>query len=49
VYDREMELLFDLEQDPGERRNLAYRRPEVVETLRMALAAWERQLSTGKP
>jgi arylsulfatase A-like enzyme len=49
LYDREMELLFDLEQDPGERRNLAYRHPEVVKALRMALASWESQWSTGKP
>jgi arylsulfatase A-like enzyme len=49
LYDREMELLFDLEQDPGERRNLACRHPEVVKALRTALDAWEGQLSTGKP
>jgi arylsulfatase A-like enzyme len=49
VFDREMELLYDLEQDPGERRNLAYRHPEVVKGLRMALAVWESQWSTGKP
>jgi arylsulfatase A-like enzyme len=44
VYDREMDLLFDLEQDPGERHNLAYQRPETIRGLRMALARWESQL-----
>jgi arylsulfatase A-like enzyme len=41
IEDREMELLFDLEADSGERRNLAYRQPKVVEELRNALADWE--------
>jgi arylsulfatase A-like enzyme len=49
LYDREMELLFDLEKDPGERRNLAYRQPEVVKALRTALAGWESRLPTAKP
>jgi arylsulfatase A-like enzyme len=41
IQDREMELLFDLEADKGERRNLAYRQPKMVEELRKALAEWE--------
>ncbi len=49
VYDREMDLLFDLEKDPGERRNLAYRHPEVVKALRSARAEWESRLAAGKP
>jgi arylsulfatase A-like enzyme len=44
VADREMELLFDLEKDPGERRTLAYQHPEVVAALRKALAEWEKGL-----
>ncbi len=44
VYDREMELLFDLEKDIGEKRNLAFKHPEVVTELRAALAKWETQL-----
>jgi arylsulfatase A-like enzyme len=44
VYDREMELLFDLEKDVGERRNLAARHPEVVAELRTALAGWEARM-----
>jgi hypothetical protein len=39
-----MELLFDLEKDPGERRTLAYQHPDVVEALRKALAEWEKGL-----
>jgi arylsulfatase A-like enzyme len=41
VKDRGVELLFDLEKDIGERRNLAYRHPETVRALREALAGWE--------
>ena len=44
VYDREVELLFDLSADIGERRNLAYQHPEIVEELRKALADWESKL-----
>jgi arylsulfatase A-like enzyme len=41
VYDREMELLFDLEKDIGERHNLGFRHPEVLRELRAALIQWE--------
>lgn len=34
-------LLFDLENDVGERRNLAYRHPDIVDRLRRRLAEWE--------
>jgi arylsulfatase A-like enzyme len=44
VADRGVELLFDLENDPPERRTLAYRHPEVVAALRKALAEWEKGL-----
>jgi arylsulfatase A-like enzyme len=48
IYDREGELLFDLETDRGERRNLAYRRPETVAELRKALAEWEVGLARSR-
>ena len=38
-------LLFDLEQDPGETRDLAGDRPGQVVTLLARLAAWERDLA----
>jgi arylsulfatase A-like enzyme len=44
IQDREMDLLFDLEADVGERKNLAYRHPTVVAGLVKALAAWEAAL-----
>jgi hypothetical protein len=44
VYDREMELLFDLEKDNGEKHNLAFQHPNVVKELRRALIDWETQL-----
>jgi arylsulfatase A-like enzyme len=48
VLDREVELLFDLEKDVGERHNLAYRHPDVVQELRIALAQWEAKLPAIK-
>ncbi len=44
IRDREIELLFDLENDPSERKNLAYEYPEIVAQLRKALMDWDRQL-----
>ncbi len=48
VLDREVELLFDLEKDIGERHNLAFTHPEVVKELRKALAEWEATLPALK-
>ena len=47
--DGAIELLFDLSADPGERRDLAYRHPEVVARLRDALAAWESDVDSARP
>jgi arylsulfatase A-like enzyme len=44
VLDRDIELLFDLGKDIGERQNLARRHPEVVDELRKALSDWESKL-----
>jgi arylsulfatase A-like enzyme len=44
VRDRGMDLLFDLEADIGERKNLAYRHPDVVARLGKELVAWEKGL-----
>jgi arylsulfatase A-like enzyme len=43
--------LYDLRADPGEQRNLAEARPDVVERLRAELFAWvdRRQRETGLP
>ena len=38
-------FLFDLETDIGERRNLAYRHPDVLKELQSAFAAWETELA----
>jgi arylsulfatase A-like enzyme len=48
VYDREMELLFDLAADPGERKNQALANPEVVARLRGDLDQWEKSLPAVK-
>jgi arylsulfatase A-like enzyme len=39
------DMLFDLENDVGERRNLAFRYPKVVAELRGQLASWEADLA----
>jgi arylsulfatase A-like enzyme len=44
MIDREVELLFDLEADPGERHTVAFQHPELVKELRKALIEWEMKL-----
>lgn len=39
------ELLFDLEADPGERRNLFYRHQDIARSLRAEALAWESSVS----
>jgi arylsulfatase A len=42
-------LLFDLDHDPGERRNLFYEHQEKVVKLRAKLAEWDREMNQSKP
>lgn len=49
LYDREMVLLFDVDNDPGERRNQANLHPDLVQGLRLALAEWESKLPAVRP
>lgn len=39
-----MDLLFDLEADIGERTNLGYQHPDIVEDLQKRLKAWEAEI-----
>ncbi len=39
-----MDLLFDLEQDISERKNLCYQHPEIVNELKTKLVAWEQEM-----
>jgi arylsulfatase A-like enzyme len=39
------ELLFNLEDDPGERRNLYYRNQEVAAALRKAALSWQEEVA----
>ncbi len=39
--------LFNLEEDLGEKENLANKRPDMVKQLEDELAAWEREVSAG--
>jgi arylsulfatase A-like enzyme len=41
-------MLFDLSVDPGERSDLAARRPELVVALKKLLAAWEADVDRGR-
>ncbi len=44
LLDDTTEMLFDLEEDIGERHNLAYQRPKLLRELQAALAEWEKLL-----
>jgi len=45
----EFEQLYDLSKDPGERRNVAWRNPEVTKEISSAYAAWEEMLKKNPP
>lgn len=49
IRDGMLELLFNLEDDASERRNLAFRHPEIVARLRQALQDWEADLARQPP
>jgi len=42
-------LLFDLERDPGERRNLFYEQQAKAIELRGKLAEWDKEMNQSKP
>ena len=42
-------LLFDLSADPGERTDLAARRPDLVTALKRLLAEWESDVDQRAP
>jgi arylsulfatase A-like enzyme len=44
VLDGNIDLLFDIDKDPGERQDLSYQHPQVVGELKGALEAWEREV-----
>lgn len=49
LQDAGYDLLFDLHSDPGERRDLAYRHPDVVTRLKAQLAQWEAEMAAARP
>lgn len=49
VRDGDIELLFDVARDPGERTDMGYREPETLARLRGALADWEKDLAQDPP
>jgi len=42
-------LLFDLERDPGERRNLFYEHQDKAKELHAGLAEWDKEMNQSKP
>lgn len=49
VRDGSIDLLFDIERDPGERDDVSYQHPEMVRELKAALEAWERDVARDAP
>jgi arylsulfatase A len=45
--DSGMDLLFDLNEDPGERINLNYQHPEMVAHLKAKLKTWEAEMAAS--
>jgi hypothetical protein len=45
MQDGNVEMLFDLASDIGERRDLAFQEPEVFSQLKKSLATWESELA----
>ena len=43
-----LEMLFDLERDPGERETLFYQHPEVVRELSQSLKTWEQDVDHSR-
>lgn len=43
-----MDLLFDLEADIGERQNLGYQHPDIMEDLKAKLKAWEAEMDASE-
>lgn len=47
VQDAAVEMLFNLRDDIGERRDLAFRRPEILADLKARLKAWEDEMDAS--
>lgn len=49
VFDGALPMLFDLENDVGERQDLGFRHPDVMKDLERRLADWEADLAKNPP
>jgi arylsulfatase A-like enzyme len=47
VQDAAVEMLFNLKEDIGERRDLAFRHPEILADLKSRLQAWEAEMDAS--
>jgi hypothetical protein len=47
VQDAAVDLLFNLKDDIGERRDLSFRRPEILSDLKSRLKAWEDEMDAS--
>ncbi|MGB0766826.1 MAG: hypothetical protein ACPGYV_03865 [Phycisphaeraceae bacterium] len=48
-YDGSRPMLFNLENDPGETRNIAEENPQVVQRLTGLLVAWYKEVTRDQP
>jgi arylsulfatase A-like enzyme len=49
LQDAGYDLLFNLESDPGERKDVAFLHPDIVARLNGDLAAWEAEMAASNP
>ncbi|MEQ1852402.1 MAG: sulfatase-like hydrolase/transferase [Chthoniobacteraceae bacterium] len=49
IQDGNVEMLFDLSADVGERRDLSFQHPDIFATLKRELAGWEAELAKERP
>jgi arylsulfatase A len=49
IQDSNVEMLFDLASDIGERRDVSFSNPEIFGDLKRRLAAWEADLAKDRP
>lgn len=49
VQDGSIEMIFDLDQDPSERQDIAPAQPKLLAELRQSIVAWEKDIAANPP